>query len=184
MPRPASRNSCTPRGPSCSISPIDRTSARQPGTGSIASTSAPPRPRCETRSAAGSALRDPELYAGGAVDAFPDQVRVAVVAGVLLDHVDVDPAEADVLLHEPAGVGRGSGGALLAGAGDLRPPGGKRVAQGGALGQLEAAVGTARIGPRVVDRRGIASGVRMAGRAASIWIASRAHAGCLPGGYQ
>jgi hypothetical protein len=50
-------------------------------------------------------LPDPELYAGGAVDAFPEQVGVAVVAGVLLDHVDVDPAEVDVLLHEAAGVG-------------------------------------------------------------------------------
>jgi hypothetical protein len=37
-------------------------------------------------------LHDPALYAGGAVDAFPEQVGVAVVAGVLLDHVDVDPA--------------------------------------------------------------------------------------------
>jgi hypothetical protein len=46
-----------------------------------------------------------KLYAGGAVDSLPDQVGVAVVAGVLLDHVDVDPAEVDVLLHEATGVG-------------------------------------------------------------------------------
>jgi hypothetical protein len=32
----------------------------------------------------------------------PEQVRVAVVKGVLLDHVDVDPAEVDVLFHEAA----------------------------------------------------------------------------------
>src|SRR5690242_10679368 len=31
--------------------------------------------------------------AGGAVDRLPDQVGVAVVAGVLLDHVHVDPAD-------------------------------------------------------------------------------------------
>ncbi len=31
--------------------------------------------------------------AGGAVDRLPDQVRVAVVPGVLLDHVRVDPAQ-------------------------------------------------------------------------------------------
>ena len=78
-------------------------------------------------------LPDPVLYAGGAVDALPEQVRMAVVAGVLLDHVDVDPAEADVLLHEAAGAGQGAAGAVLAGAGDLRAPGGKGVAQGGAL---------------------------------------------------
>jgi hypothetical protein len=30
---------------------------------------------------------------------------MAVVAAVLLDHVDVDPAEVDVLLHEAADVG-------------------------------------------------------------------------------
>jgi hypothetical protein len=48
---------------------------------------------------------DPALYAGGAVDALPEQVGVAVVAGVLLDHVDVDPAEVDVLLQEAASVG-------------------------------------------------------------------------------
>jgi hypothetical protein len=35
---------------------------------------------------------------------------VAVVAGVLLDHADVDPAEADRLLHEAARVGQGAAG--------------------------------------------------------------------------
>jgi len=38
-----------------------------------------------------------------AVDPFPEQVRVAVVAGVLLDHVDHDPAEREL----PAPVGSG-----------------------------------------------------------------------------
>jgi hypothetical protein len=80
---------------------------------------------------------------------------VAVVAGVLLDHVDVDPAEVDVLAHEAAGIGQGTGGAVLAGAGDLRAPGGEGVGEGGAGGQFEAAVGTIRIGQRVVDRRGL-----------------------------
>jgi len=47
-------------------------------------------------------LTDPALYAGGPVDASPEQVGVAVVSGVLVDHVDMDPAEADVLLHEAA----------------------------------------------------------------------------------
>jgi len=37
-------------------------------------------------------LPDPALYAGGAVDALPEQVRVAIVARVLLDHVDINPA--------------------------------------------------------------------------------------------
>ena len=41
---PASRNSCTPPGPSSSTSPTAETSARPHGTGSIASTSTPPRP--------------------------------------------------------------------------------------------------------------------------------------------
>jgi len=80
---------------------------------------------------------------------------VAVVAGVLLDHVDVDPAQVDVLAHEPAGVAEGAGGAVLARAGDLRAPGGEGASEGGALGQFEAAVGTVRIGQRVVDRQGL-----------------------------
>jgi hypothetical protein len=46
-------------------------------------------------------------------------------------------------------------GAVLAGAGDLRAPGGKGVTQGETLSQFEAAVGATRIGLRVVDRRGL-----------------------------
>jgi hypothetical protein len=72
--------------------------------------------------------------------------------------MDVDPAEADVLPGEAASVGQIPVGAVLASAGDLRAPGGESVAQGGALGQFEAAVGTIRIGLRVVDRRGLFSG--------------------------
>jgi hypothetical protein len=83
---------------------------------------------------------------------------VAIVTGVLLDHVDVDPAEADVLSAEAASVGKSTGGAALAGAGDLGAPGGEGVAQGGALGQFEAAVGTMRICLRVVDGRSLFSG--------------------------
>src|ERR1700677_3955436 len=97
------------------------------------------------------------LDAGGAVDAFPDQVGVAVVAGVLLDQVDVNPAEADVLPHEAAGVGQGAGGAEVAGAGDLLVPGGAGGIEGGVLGQVEAAVGAVRIGLGVVDGRGVLS---------------------------
>ena len=41
---PPSRSSCTPRGPSSSTSPTAQTSARSPKTGSIASTSTPPKP--------------------------------------------------------------------------------------------------------------------------------------------
>ena len=74
------------------------------------------------------------LNARGAVDAFAEQVGVTVVAGVFLDQVDVDPAEADVRVHEATGVGQGSGGAVLAGAGDLGLPGGEGVGQGGARG--------------------------------------------------
>ena len=98
------------------------------------------------------------LYAGDAVDAFPDQVRVTVVAGVLLDHVDVNPVKADILIHEAAGVGQGVTGAVLASAGDLRAPGGQGIAQGGVLGQFEAAVGTMRVGLRVVNWRDLFSG--------------------------
>src|SRR3984957_20930923 len=92
------------------------------------------------------------LYAGGAVDALADEVGVAVVAGVLLDQVDVDPAEADVGVHEAARVGQGTGGAVLTGAGDLGLPGGEGVGQRGTRGEVEAAVGTARGGLRGVDR--------------------------------
>src|ERR1700756_5230074 len=74
----------------------------------------------------------PPLHPGDAVDALPKQVGVAVVPGVLLDHVDVDPPEAAVLLHEAASIGQLTLGALLAGGGDLRVPGGECVAQGGA----------------------------------------------------
>ena len=35
----------------------------------------------------------PRSVAGGAVDRLADQVGVAAVAGVLLDHVDEDPAQ-------------------------------------------------------------------------------------------
>jgi hypothetical protein len=107
---------------------------------------------------AGTRLPGPVLHAGAAVDAFPQQVGVAVVAGVLLDHVDVDPAEADVLLAEAAGVGQSTARAVPAGAADLRAPGGKGVAQGGALSQFEAAVGAIRISLRVVDGRGLFCG--------------------------
>ncbi len=44
--------------------------------------------RCHIRAA---------LLARGAVDAFAEQVRVAVVARVLLDHVQVDPPQRVVL---------------------------------------------------------------------------------------
>ena len=37
-----------------------------------------------------------------AVDALPDEVGVAVVTGVLLDHVEVDPAQRDLLAVAPA----------------------------------------------------------------------------------
>jgi hypothetical protein len=53
----------------------------------------------------GRALPDQVLYPGGAVDALPEQVGMAVVTGVLLDHVHIDPAEAHVLLHEATCVG-------------------------------------------------------------------------------
>jgi hypothetical protein len=109
-------------------------------------------------SPAGTRLPGPVLHAGAAVDAFPEQVGVAVVAGVLLDHVDVDPAEVDVLLREAASVGQSTARAVLAGAGDLRAPGGEGVAQGGALSQFEAAVGAIRISLRVVDGRGLFCG--------------------------
>src|SRR5580693_794578 len=91
------------------------------------------------------------LNARGAVNAFADQVGVAVVAGVLLDQVDVDPAEADVLAHEPAGVGQGAGGAEIAGAGDLGLPGFQGGGQGGVRRQIEAAVGGVRVGLGVID---------------------------------
>jgi hypothetical protein len=61
-------------------------------------------------------LLDQALGAGGAVDALAEQVRVAVVAGVLLDHVDIDLAQVDVLIHKAAGVIQRAACALLAGA--------------------------------------------------------------------
>src|SRR4051794_20851535 len=44
----------------------------------------------------------PGSVPGGAVDALADQVGVTVVAGVLLDHVGVDPAQAEGLVGEAA----------------------------------------------------------------------------------
>ncbi len=83
---------------------------------------------------------------------------MAVVAGVLLDHVDVDPAETDVLVHEAASVRQAAGGAVFAGVHDLRVPGGDGACQRGTLGQLEATVGATRVGTQVVDGRGLFPG--------------------------
>src|SRR4051794_37767506 len=44
---------------------------------------------------------------GLAVDGLPDQVGMAVVPGVLLDHVDDDPAQAERLTLAPAPLRRG-----------------------------------------------------------------------------
>src|SRR5215831_12052200 len=51
-------------------------------------------PACAPGAAAASAAAQTgPLVPGHAVDALAEQVGVAVVAGVLLNHVDVDPAE-------------------------------------------------------------------------------------------
>src|SRR5699024_2363624 len=42
------------------------------------------------------------LFAGGAVDRLPDEIGMAVVPGVLLDHVHDDPAQARALTIRPA----------------------------------------------------------------------------------
>ena len=58
------------------------------------------------------------LLAGHAVDAFPQQIRVAVVSGVLLDHVDQDPAQRHRHPPLPVHAGhlqRGGGGFDLSG---------------------------------------------------------------------
>src|SRR5579872_5105170 len=89
------------------------------------------------------------LYAGSAVDTLPDQVGMAVVAGGLLDHVDIDPAEADVLPPEAASVGQSTAGALLTSPADLSAPGREGIPQDRTLSQLEAPVGTTRIGLRL-----------------------------------
>jgi hypothetical protein len=57
----------------------------------------------------------PASGAGGAVDALAEQVGVAVVAGVLLDHVEVDPAQRAGLTADEKRV-------VQAGAGDRRRP--------------------------------------------------------------
>jgi hypothetical protein len=78
---------------------------------------------------------------------------MTVVAGVLLDHVHVDPAEADVLLHEAASVGQSANRAVLTGPVDLRSPRSHGVPQGCAVSQFETAVWAIRVGLRVVDGR-------------------------------
>ena len=79
---------------------------------------------------------------------------MTVVPGVLLDHVDVDPAQADVLVHEPSGVGQRTGCAALASHSDLGAPRLQCIMEGGALDDVKPAVGPTRVGMRVVDARG------------------------------
>jgi NADPH2:quinone reductase len=98
----------------------------------------------------------PGLYAGGAVDAFPEQVGVAVVAGVLLDQVDVDPAEVDVLLREAAGqtvLVTGAAGGLGAFSVELAAMRGLRViaAAGDDDEKLVRSLGAAEFIPRSAD---------------------------------
>src|SRR3954451_14258924 len=62
------------------------------------------------------------LLARDAVDAFADQVGVAVVPGVLLDHVDVEPAQRPfaVPLPAPGGEVEGEVASQVVGDPDLR----------------------------------------------------------------
>src|SRR5690349_19791974 len=80
-----------------------------------ASTAAAPTANPIRVLAAASAVME-ALLAGGAVNAFTEEIGVAVVAGVLLDHVDVDPAKGDVVVEAlPAtdGVEAVDGGRVL-----------------------------------------------------------------------
>ena len=46
-----------------------------------------------------SVLPESYLVAGDAVDLLPEDVRVPVVPRVFLDHVEIDPAEFDLLIR-------------------------------------------------------------------------------------
>src|SRR5690606_14284806 len=75
--------------------------------------------------------------AGDAVDLLADEVRMAVVAYVFLDHVDHDPAQGHPLVTDVAGFRPGQVpgvvqrcvGRQLAAPGDLRAPGRVRLVE-------------------------------------------------------
>jgi len=85
----------------------------------------------------------PRLLAGSvayrAVDPLPEQVRVAVVAGVLLDHVDHDPAERELLaVLGPCGIQRRGRRGPLPRVGAFGPPGRERLRRVGAVYVVDA----------------------------------------------
>src|SRR5690242_6003190 len=70
----------------------------------------------------------PISCSGHSVDPLPEDVRVAVVAGVLLDHVHVHPAKTDLepvhgpAVDDPSHLVERPAGTLLPPPGDLPPP--------------------------------------------------------------
>ena len=82
------------------------------------------------------------LIAGGAVDGLPKQIGVAVVPGVLLDHVHIDPAQR-IVMAPPAAEGVVEAGARrgLPGELALRLEGGEVGLGGEPVDVVEVAVG-------------------------------------------
>src|SRR3954467_11533945 len=115
--------------------------------GSLPGTSPRLLQKCGDRTRPGAVLSD----ASCAVDALADEVGVAGVAGVLGNHVVIDPPQRDLRTHERTGLVESATGAVDPSLRDLVLPRRPSGVEGDVVGKVEAAVMAAGVGSRVVD---------------------------------